>query len=904
MSEYSGLDEIPFTRADVMKWSPSDVSSYFKSRQMSPGICAKFEEQEVSGAILLELEMSHLKELELGSFGKRFEVWKEIEHLVKNLKQYSAPSKPRSGSDAASRQTSMNFLRDSHRQRSSTVGPGGVLPRIHSQHARPASRQQMITFQETNSPLSSGSGSSSLKYSSSTMSPPTSPQRNGLWEQPRSPPMSPPRGSPTKRLSMGDHSSAATALNAALSAGVAVLHAGGNEKHSRVSSFDKNWASSVIAGLHRPSTPSNKEKGKHKASPSAGTANTTDTGDSGFSGSINSPEKSYFSGGESSPQERKVLHKKGAKQRASYTEEQRLKSSTVHSRHSRISSAGEAVRRTSSTTLSAMQAYHDKSKHKRKSASFSGEPSILFNSPSSPISTTLSSEGTIGTKSLDKSDDGLGLLQSPTDPASPPPSAPQVGTASTGFFGAPISRSISPQSFINIPFGNRSISEAMRRTPKPEKNAVTKSTTPTKSEDVPTPTSPVARSISTAGTGRTSSSSADPPATAATTVTHQDPPLRPPKANRSKNKDSTKTQTRQRIRSISSGSGLRQKSKKQTTAWEKGLREITPADAAKDADFSGWMKKRGSSGVGAWKQRFFVLEGRRLSYFYSMDDTKERGVIDITSHKVLPATEDRLVGLHAAWAAATTPGSRIVSSPLPVTSATGSPSAPASADLDPESPCEAPSVPSADAKADPKATKVKKEHGWFTFKLLPPAPGAAKGVTFTPPRTHYFATDTKQQGKTWMASLMKATIDRDETKPVIMSYAAKTISLRRAREMRARPPGLGIDGLPQVPMHEGEGEESSSDEEGEVSDEEDQGVSIRIEIQQQPRTASLEGKIREIMSDGEEQQENQEMDNLGDMDLGPAGFDIDHSMFERPKSVLPKGKGEQQGLKMAVGIVG
>ncbi|CCX04650.1 Similar to Protein BOI2; acc. no. P39969 [Pyronema omphalodes CBS 100304] len=678
---------------------------------------------------------------------------------------------------------------------------------------------------------------------------------------------------------MGDHSSAATALNAALSAGVAVLHAGGNEKHSRVSSFDKNWASSVIAGLHRPSTPSNKEKGKHKASPSAGTANTTDTGDSGFSGSINSPEKSYFSGGESSPQE-------------------------LHSRHSRISSAGEAVRRTSSTTLSAMQAYHDKSKHKRKSASFSGEPSILFNSPSSPISTTLSSEGTIGTKSLDKSDDGLGLLQSPTDPASPPPSAPQVGTASTGFFGAPISRSISPQSFINIPFGNRSISEAMRRTPKPEKNAVTKSTTPTKSEDVPTPTSPVARSISTAGTGRTSSSSADPPATAATTVTHQDPPLRPPKANRSKNKDSTKTQTRQRIRSISSGSGLRQKSKKQTTAWEKGLREITPADAAKDADFSGWMKKRGSSGVGAWKQRFFVLEGRRLSYFYSMDDTKERGVIDITSHKVLPATEDRLVGLHAAWAAATTPGSRIVSSPLPVTSATGSPSAPASADLDPESPCEAPSVPSADAKADPKATKVKKEHGWFTFKLLPPAPGAAKGVTFTPPRTHYFATDTKQQGKTWMASLMKATIDRDETKPVIMSYAAKTISLRRAREMRARPPGLGIDGLPQVPMHEGEGEESSSDEEGEVSDEEDQGVSIRIEIQQQPRTASLEGKIREIMSDGEEQQENQEMDNLGDMDLGPAGFDIDHSMFERPKSVLPKGKGEQQGLKMAVGIVG
>lgn len=42
-----------------------------------------------------------------------------------------------------------------------------------------------------------------------------------------------------------------------------------------------------------------------------------------------------------------------------------------------------------------------------------------------------------------------------------------------------------------------------------------------------------------------------------------------------------------------------------------------------------------------------------------------------------------------------------------------------------------------------------------------------------------------------MAALMKATIDRDETKPVITSYNAKTISLKLARELRARPPGLG-----------------------------------------------------------------------------------------------------------------
>jgi hypothetical protein len=31
-----------------------------------------------------------------------------------------------------------------------------------------------------------------------------------------------------------------------------------------------------------------------------------------------------------------------------------------------------------------------------------------------------------------------------------------------------------------------------------------------------------------------------------------------------------------------------------------------------------------------WKPRLFVLRGRRLSYYYSEDDTEERGLIDIT----------------------------------------------------------------------------------------------------------------------------------------------------------------------------------------------------------------------------------------------------------------------------------
>lgn len=45
-----------------------------------------------------------------------------------------------------------------------------------------------------------------------------------------------------------------------------------------------------------------------------------------------------------------------------------------------------------------------------------------------------------------------------------------------------------------------------------------------------------------------------------------------------------------------------------------------------------------------------------------------------------------------------------------------------------------------------------------------------------------------------MAALMKATIDRDDSKPVTSTYQQKTISLAKAKAMRQRPPALmGVD---------------------------------------------------------------------------------------------------------------
>lgn len=166
--------------------------------------------------------------------------------------------------------------------------------------------------------------------------------------------------------------------------------------------------------------------------------------------------------------------------------------------------------------------------------------------------------------------------------------------------------------------------------------------------------------------------------------------------------------------------------KRQTSAFMEGIRNISVEKAMADADCSGWMSKKGSGTMGTWKTRFFTLHGTRLSYFANTTDTRERGLIDITAHCVVPAKEDdKLVSLYAA--------------------STGK--------------------------------------GRYCFKLIPPHPGSKKGLTFTQPRVHYFAVDGKDDMRAWMAALIKTTIDIDTSVPVISSCSTTTVSLSRAQEM-------------------------------------------------------------------------------------------------------------------------
>ncbi|RPB14224.1 hypothetical protein P167DRAFT_81399 [Morchella conica CCBAS932] len=730
--------EYIYSEAEIGTWTPYQVSQYLQSRNIPSATCQKFEEEEVTGTTLLQLEMSHLKELEIGSFGKRFEVWKEIENLVKKAKTVVPAVVRRSGSDARMSTSSYNS-KESARQRSSTVTGGTVLPRIQNVNV-----------------LGHGPLHTPMTATNST-TPSAPPPYAGVFEAPRSPPISPQRNADTAghyRRSSGNRRLSsqelpATALNAALSASAAVLTAGGNDgvSHQRGGSFDRNWSIPSFGGGLKSSGGTKAPENGHKSSNSIGTGDSVLTADSGFSGSqTHAPkvtERSYFSSGESTPRERKVLQKKNG------------------GNHARKGSSVETSRKPS-PIVTAAQAYHARgsSKDKKRMSSFSGAPEgFPYDAPRlspSPSNKIISPPK----RNADESTIGFAL-----SPSTPPP--------------LPNSRSLSEQLTPQGESGGRSFNSLDGSTPS---ISATIASDPLR--------------IVTPGT-----------------------PEKPPKVSSSAGR---------RIRGVSSGTALRTKSKKHSTsAWEKGLREVTPREAAETADYSGWMKKRGSSGIGVWKSRFFVLQGRRLSYFYSERDTKERGLIDITSHRVLPATEDRLVSLHASFAAATSP------SASPAIPASGSPQT-STTDTGAQ---KSPTSPS----SKEKGKEVEKDKGWFTFKLVPPAPGATKGVTFTPPKLHYFATDTRDDGKKWMGAIMKATIDRDESKPVISSYNAKTISLAKARELRARPPdllkegeedqdslsdllsaGLAISGVDLGVAAGQEAQEAEEAEEADVEDERDE----------------------------------------------------------------------------------
>lgn len=677
-------EEVFLTEDKVREWTALEVSAYMLENGVAREVARKFEEQEVSGSILLELEMSHLKELELGSFGRRFQVWKVIEDLHAQLNASTLPGmkpKPlrRSGSEASSNVPGLLVQEggSGNRPRSSTVGSARF-----STTSKSSKTKYKIDVDEANQRTSNQWLLHTPATAGMQPQPDTGSPVSTLFEKPRSPPKSPPQ-------QYADSNRRAPSTDGWNSAHNSVLQGSGPlPTHNRDPSFDRDWNPGSImrpgtsSGLNKPIAES--EGGSFVASHLR-----------------KENDKSYFSAGEG--KDRKAVLRKGHQKKSSLTEEYPPRSGTANSRHSRMGSSEGGSSLLPETSILGNAAKALMGGKRKSSNSFSSDKPFAFGQQSPRLNPSKRGNG----EHVENSS-----MQSSPALTNSPQRALSYGTQAFS----------SPTSMKKVEFG--------------------------------------------------ADSSVSSPSI---TTVDSDP---------AKTKDDAEDKER-RLRSASSVSALsstkaaksgktKKKPKRKGSASTpvEGLRQITPAQAAAEGDFSGWMKKRGSGSIAAtWKARYFVLKGRRLAYFYSENDTKERGVIDITGHRVLPAADDKLVSIHATFAAATSPST----------------------------PHQAPKSPSSPSSATAPKPPPRASRSWFTFKIVPPKKNTSY-ITSTPNRLHYLAVDTPHEGKSWMAALLKATIERDESKPVISSYNQKTISLEEAQELRARPPELLKDDLPELDL--------------------------------------------------------------------------------------------------------
>lgn len=84
----NAVEELPSD--EIKNWTPRQVAKWMYDAGFEPSIVEKFEENDISGEILITLKFEDLRELDIPSFGQRHRVWNEI-HVLRG----SAPSTPK-----------------------------------------------------------------------------------------------------------------------------------------------------------------------------------------------------------------------------------------------------------------------------------------------------------------------------------------------------------------------------------------------------------------------------------------------------------------------------------------------------------------------------------------------------------------------------------------------------------------------------------------------------------------------------------------------------------------------------------------------------------------------------------------------------------------------------------------
>ncbi|KAL1903249.1 hypothetical protein Sste5346_000534 [Sporothrix stenoceras] len=759
------------TRSEVEAWGPDDVAEYLFTVGVEKQHCEVFRDQEITGEVILEMDQASLfiKAFDLGPVGRRLKTWQKIKALQDEVNGHGSATANRRrsnyGSDVASEDA-----RRSNRSRTNTLTSTNNVPNLQQRlppiddrpvsiHSRRLSLNQTPRMDPTQpvSPISPISPRGFLDGSGA----PLSPRRSILHEK------RPSAASIRDLHHSRRHSS--TDYRASIASSIAPrLTTSGTfpqvditqqnfqpephsqqgqqqqqQQHKKHPSFDRNWTLGNASSQQPP--PVHQPLFHPRPLSSAGIQDVLTTQDleHGLNVGLNEPnvdfDRGYFSGTDADTRRRSLLQKKNRDSflksprggptvsASSYAEEQRVRSATALSRHSRFGSV-DSVRDPSGMSSAAQKYYgvaganggsapHRRTTSTNTTDSVRMRPALPPKDIPAPTVTKLdgSNNGT-----LDKP------RPSPASPASPAPNrqGDWFSAAKPGF-KAPT-------------FGLRALSDAVSGHDR-NKMASPASHTDSFSKDSPMQ-SPSRTGSSTPSAGPSFELDSPDPRSPSTTAT---------------------------VTSAKSNNAARKKGKKETSAYQRGLLKISPREAIKDADYSGWMKKKSSNLMATWKPRLFVLKGRRLAYYYSEDDDQEKGLIDISFHRVLPADNERLTGLHAT-----------------LTGASTTPAIPANSNMTLLASAEADAEPSSSLKSGSAQDSI------FIFKLVPPRAGLSRAVNFTKPMVHYFAVPNVKQGRLWMAALMKATIDRDDAVAITTTYQQKTISLAKARQMRHRPPAL------------------------------------------------------------------------------------------------------------------
>ncbi|KAJ5430053.1 Sterile alpha motif type 2 [Penicillium cf. griseofulvum] len=680
------------TEQEVRKWSQAQTSRFLRGLGIESKHCDIFEEQEITGDVLLDMDQDFIfmKEFDFGVMGKRLKTWHKIKAFQEDTKGFSQQQAPRDS-------ISSNFSGPADERTLSRAGhTGPLLPRIPTLSEKSGTGYPRASAPAQHPRLASNN--------SSPMTPHTPPYSHD----------SPRRISAAsiRDLNQARRHSSIDATQRGMSDSVFVGH------HQKKPSFDRSWTlnSGPQSMPARPGTSAGTSPGGFRGGTPTAESDSYNNSYISTPDQIDDLDRGYFSGTEvDSRRSRRILQKRGSagvgvsnhSRQSSYAEDP-YKVISPAKRHTRIGSV-DSIRDAANHVSPAAQAYHGTPPKSRLRS----------------LSTRVSTDRTQSSAAESKASNGGGFFAN----------FPRVG--SKGDSESSSSRA-SPSQFQPLKnagpkfrraMGLRAISDVVGKkidtSAQPDSSRESDPTSARTGSTTPSATSKSSERHSTDGSGKAA-------------IDGQGFVVRP--------------------RTV--------KSKKETSAYTRGLEKKTPHEQMDGCDYSGWMKKRSSNLMTTWKPRLFVLRGRRLSYYYSEDDTEERGLIDITAHRVLRADQDPIIALHA--------------------TITGSTALPANANNTVESS----SGTKLTTPSVIQSLTTKDGSGPFFFKLVPPKTGNSRTVQFTKPATHYFQVDNVQQGRLWMAALMKATIERDMGQAVESTNKQKTISLKQARLMNQRPPEL------------------------------------------------------------------------------------------------------------------